>query len=609
MQTAKTSSLNLWTATLLLLMLSAAAIPALGQQNPGVIVGGTRITNSVDDWSHHRLVFTNPGTADEAIKNGTYDKWLKVVNEPRYVMQQLKKNAPVQGPAASDVAYLYAHAHDGQSKPKSKGKGPVTTLDKDWSMSLGPTGALLINQYPAKFTFDTTNPGGCSDYVVYPTGLGGTATQATIVGYTSIYGTTTCPSGPSNGGPDVAWAYYLSTATVTSALSPVISIDGSQVAFITTSGGVASLVLLKPAAGTGTVAAPTSLTPVAPSAYRACVAPCATTIAYGNGHTDTNSAPFYVYYGTAADDIFVGDDTGGLHEFTGVFNGATPAETNTGGWPITLGTTKVTSPVLDPITGLVFAGDAGGILYSVTSTGTPTKVTSARIAFNTAGIADSPIVDVTGATSSVYVFSGCNTTGCGGSSAVFKYPTATPITTAGTSVLLGTSAVATTVYDGAFDNTHETGAGTTGDMYVCGYHVGGAQPRLFQIPMVFTNGSTANTVDTPSTAAGTCGPVTEFLSTKTPTTLNGALTAAATSVPVTSAADIAVGDYIYVDTESMHVTGIATNTLTVTRAALGSTAATHLTLAPVTDDPDFIFMGITAGGFSITGCTTGSVYL
>src|ERR1019366_708615 len=55
------------------------------------------------DWSHHPLVFSNPGTEEDAIANGTHDHWLKIVNDPRYIIQQLKRRA-AQGPAVTDIA-------------------------------------------------------------------------------------------------------------------------------------------------------------------------------------------------------------------------------------------------------------------------------------------------------------------------------------------------------------------------------------------------------------------------------------------------------------------------------------------------------------------------
>lgn len=58
-------------------------------------------------------------------------------------------------------------------------------------------------------------------------------------------------------------------------------------------------------------------------------------------------------------------------------------------------------------------------------------------------------------------------------------------------------------------------------------------------------------------------------------TLNGALTTTATSVPVTAGTDFEVLQTILIDSEQMYVTAIATNTLTVERAANGTTGAAH----------------------------------
>lgn len=86
MQTAKSSYLKMSTVALMLAMLAGFGIPMQGQNAPGVNVGGVRITGVPEDWSHHHAVFADPGTADQAIKNGTYDRWTKIVNEPRYVL-------------------------------------------------------------------------------------------------------------------------------------------------------------------------------------------------------------------------------------------------------------------------------------------------------------------------------------------------------------------------------------------------------------------------------------------------------------------------------------------------------------------------------------------
>ena len=37
-----------------------------------------------DDWTHHHAVFPDAGTAEQALQNGTFDRWVRTVNNPRY---------------------------------------------------------------------------------------------------------------------------------------------------------------------------------------------------------------------------------------------------------------------------------------------------------------------------------------------------------------------------------------------------------------------------------------------------------------------------------------------------------------------------------------------
>src|SRR5208283_5522925 len=66
-----------------------------------------------EDWSHHHLVFSNPGTEEDAIANGTHDRWLNIVNDPRYIIQQLKRSSGVKTLADPETASL------GQAKTES----------------------------------------------------------------------------------------------------------------------------------------------------------------------------------------------------------------------------------------------------------------------------------------------------------------------------------------------------------------------------------------------------------------------------------------------------------------------------------------------------------
>ena len=83
--------------------------------------------------------------------------------------------------------------------------------------------------------------------------------------------------------------------------------------------------ILRWKANTGTLLAP--VTPASGSCT-ALTAPCMTTVAFSTANGDTTptdnfSSPFYEY---PQDTLFVGDDLGFLHKFTGVFLG-TPTET------------------------------------------------------------------------------------------------------------------------------------------------------------------------------------------------------------------------------------------------------------------------------------------
>jgi len=66
-------------------LLAVASLPAFAQAGPAATSG--RPT----DWTHHHAIFSNPGTF-ELMPCGMamINKWSKIVNEPRYQMQQLK---------------------------------------------------------------------------------------------------------------------------------------------------------------------------------------------------------------------------------------------------------------------------------------------------------------------------------------------------------------------------------------------------------------------------------------------------------------------------------------------------------------------------------------
>ena len=210
-------------------------------------------TGLVDDWSHHHAIFSAPSRELDALKSGHYNEWFRIVTEPRYITQQHKRNSPILQPTL--VAPLHRlptenSERSGFSDPFSRRppvKQPVSAIHKDWSMSDGTT-AIAANAFPAKFSFSTTTA-SCNDYIVYPTGSA--PANATVIAYKNVYAGTCTGTVPT-----VAWAYNTGGA---STLSPVLSPDGSQVAYIQTNANIASLVLLKPLLTSGgTVASPAS---------------------------------------------------------------------------------------------------------------------------------------------------------------------------------------------------------------------------------------------------------------------------------------------------------------------------------------------------------------
>jgi hypothetical protein len=268
---------------------------------------------------------------------------------------------------------------------------------------------------------------------------------------------------------------------------------------------------------------------VSPANYRSCTAPCFTTLALDGGSSgspnDTYSAPFYDY--GSDDALYVGDDSGNLHQFTGVFIG-TPAETVTTGtnaWPVTLHATyKATSPVYDPASGYVFVGNTDAVLYAVgTGTGTPTT-TSGKINAYSASlgdvIIDGPLVDPSAET--VYVFVTTNTDSSA-SNAVFQFSAS--FSGSGTSYGNGSGDYGTEVgaggtgfylYNGTFDNAYfvsATPSSPSGNLWVVGNTGTAGGAILYRIPIasnVMGTTPAAAVIGLSTTDYAYPSPVTEF---------------------------------------------------------------------------------------------------
>ena len=337
-----------------------------------------------------------------------------------------------------------------------------------WSGNLsgGVAGATgQPNLFPAKYTFSITTA-NCSDFVVYPTGTTGATGGASILAFSNLY-----TGGCTGTVPSAYWAYNTGGMATT---SPVLSLDGSQVAFVQVSGTTASLVLLKWSASNGTPYLPVTPASATAATYRSCAAPCMLNIPFSGNHNDSISAPYYDY----ADDIaYVGDDSGNLHKFTGIFAGS-PAEASSP-WPVNLGGNKISTPVYDSTTGHVIVGDMGGSLYSVTAATGTIYGTASGLGD---AIADAPLVD--SSAGEIYVF--VTTSGsyaATGSNAVYEFPT--NFTTFGTPGVkaVGTGGAGYYLYSGTFDNVYYESANPTGNIYVVGGTGATTGASLYRIPV------------------------------------------------------------------------------------------------------------------------------
>ena len=397
-------------------------------------------------------------------------------------------------------------------------------------------------------------------------------------------------------------------------------------------GTKATLVILKYKGGQGASATsavlPDSVT-AAGATYATCrtgTTSCELELQFANVGTptpatpnDTNSPPFYDYN---ADTLWVGDNSGYLHKFTGVFKG-TPGEITTGGWPIHVTTEKgltssiLTGPVYDSTSGLIFVNDATGYLHSVNAT-TPTGslANSVQMECGT-GFQDPPIVDSTAEEVYDFIAYGCD--GPPGNSYINKFVAgiATPINSGtgyGTALSFGNASNTTNpntsvARDGSFDNTYYAGNGTTGNLYYC------EDGRVYKISVsAFTVATFGTPVSTRNNTSD-CSGITEFYGTSATTALSGGLGNGVGNhiADVTSTSGFTVGAgtfYVQIDSEIMLLTAVTPGppaTLTLTRAQLGTAIAKHLTGAAVNEIHDWLFMSVLGNGNG-TGCNGSCLY-
>jgi hypothetical protein len=472
----------------------------------------------VDDWTHHHVIFSDPGTEQDAIKNGRHAEWLRTVNDPRYRMQQIRRRAIARQASHFGSDPWNDKERDRGREGRSSAGNEDESMQRDWAVTLGAAGAsTAIDTYPAKFTFNVNATPSCTqDYVIYPVDVAGSSTQANILGVNNLY-KTTCTGTV----PNVQFAYNVGTGVVQT--SPVLSEDGTKVAFVESiqggllnlAGSVFHVLTLGTNGNTGCPGSPcngnASNKPVAPGTLNNAkdvkiqMAPANLLILGIFGSTDFRSSPFIDYTNDVA---YVGDLNGALHKITGVFQG-TPTEVTTGGWPFIapvplLGASaSFGSPVFDGgasqhiyVASLANGSNAGGQIFCVTTAGAACATPS--IQAGTSGIQDGLILDST--TEKIFV-----TNNNGTSNALLQVSTSLA---ASSLVTVNMGAAGSDLYNGTFDNLYYASGTNTGHMYFCG------NGTLYQVPV--TNGTlgttAAATTFTLSTVTGLqadCTPLTE----------------------------------------------------------------------------------------------------
>jgi hypothetical protein len=343
-----------------------------------------------------------------------------------------------------------------------------------------------------------------------------------IVAFNQLYSTQGSVAGLCNqDGPSVYWSYF--TGTGQALTSIVLSLDGTKVAFVENAAGGATLHILKWKAGEGTGAgypvAPTTTLSAGQSWAANCPAgtSCISRIAFNGAFQDTGSTPFYDY---ATDNLYVGDNSGRVHKFTGVFAGA-PAEVLVS-WPIIVNAgAALTAPIYDGVSGNIFVGDSTGRLSFIQEVGstaggaTPCSpfpcLNTVNLAVGAGGaIGDSPIVDGTNGT--VFAFNGTDTANNG---TILQASTA--LTGAVSFKIGGMTSPGSQIYSGAFDNTYFTSAkpNIAGHMYVCGKDsANGNRPAVYQLSFAAATAtltSVGSALTGLASAGGeACSSITEF---------------------------------------------------------------------------------------------------
>jgi hypothetical protein len=470
---------------LMLCSLLIACLQLTGQAQDGL---RPQHVGRVQDWSYHHV------TVSGGLRTADFDQ---AKTEPRLLFRLAERNLKL----SSRGARRFGPGGRGPGHPvRAKNNG----LKIDWSVSLG-TGIVAPNMFPAKYNFDiNATPDCANDFVVYGLNVAGaTAGQANLVGLNQLYRGTGGLCG--TGSATVNWAYNGSTAGGSVLTSPVISLDGTKIAYVESAAASTVFHILTWQAGQGT-SATSAVAPTLPSACAAATS-CLKSLTLSASATDTLSSPWVDY---KSDKAFVGTDDGKIYRISCVFSCALNAQP-TIDWVYNLpvagtggATAILNGPVYDAQTGRLIVGDQLGELWTINAkaaaptlfagpvmiggggctiahppgrTGTSPNCTGNGGSY---GIADSVILD--GTVGKIFAFTGNDGTNNASATVAQLNEDLTGLVR----VHVGLGSVGATIanwnlHTGAFDDAYFGNTPATGHLFLCGTDTTTTQPFHYWI--------------------------------------------------------------------------------------------------------------------------------
>ncbi|MGB7022490.1 MAG: hypothetical protein WBD73_01710 [Candidatus Acidiferrales bacterium] len=491
-----------------------------------------------EDWSTHHVIYTRNGSADDMVKVRDDPRFLNNVLL-HYMRERRSQNQPPASAGWNESGEEENGLSEDRSDTDKQDLQPLSLWERlkprptppprnkhskvDWAVSLGGGGGIsgtAVAESPAKYTFSTSGTPSCSDFVVYLTAANNVkvGTQADLVGLTNLYtdsaGDGYCPGT----GPTFLFSYAIVGTTgfgkYGSSLSPVLSLDGTKVAWIQGGGtNAATLHVTTWATGSGQgTNATTGSVAVNGASSDIVLAYTATSGCTGTLKTDSDS-DMYVDY--SSDTAFVSADNGILYDISGIFHG-----TPTVKFCITVNASAgshMGGAVYDSLLNEVFVSDSSTV-YAYTVGGTSFTLAASRkyAASAQSYAASAPVLDA---------FNGF----------IYMFTTYDNEATAHTSVAQLPTSLASVVYvplgpvgttpsvelnHGAFDNSYYNFglANAASTLYSCGTDSTTSSAQdLFAIKFNSVTGvinptpaMAANRHVNPGGNAGICSPITEF---------------------------------------------------------------------------------------------------